>query len=91
MTNMLPKMVRPDAKGRITLGHLADGVSGFYMIQTSDHKIILEPYVEIPARERWLLMNKNALKQVEKGLQDAAAGRVSSKGSFAKFVDDDIE
>ena len=40
---MLPKMVRPDAKGRITLGHLAKGVSGYTVTETSDHKIILAP------------------------------------------------
>ena len=85
------KIVRPDAKGRVTLGHLADGVSGYTITETKEHKLILEPYVEIPARERWLLNNKTALKKIERGLKDAAAGRLSRKGSFAKFSDDDIE
>lgn len=88
---MLHKMVRPDAKGRITLGHLADGVSGFFVTKTSDHKIILEPYAEIPAKEKWLFDNKDALKKVKQGLKDAAAGHLSEKGSFAKFLKDDIE
>ncbi len=88
---MLPKMVRPDSKGRITLGHLADGVSGFSMTETTDHKIILIPYTEIPASEKWLFVNKKALKMVEQGLKDTAAGRLVEKGSFAKFSNDDID
>lgn len=88
---MLPRMVRPDAKGRITLGHLADGISGYTLTETSDHKIILEPYTEIPVRERWLFDNKIASKKVAQGLKDAAKGRLVEKGSFAKFADDNIE
>jgi hypothetical protein len=86
---MQVKMLRPDSKGRITLGHLADGVSGFALTQTKDHKIILEPYSEIPTREKWLFNNKLAMKKVNEGLDDAAAGRVVKKGSFSKYVDDD--
>lgn len=88
---MMLKMIRPDAKGRITLGRLAKGVSGFALIETKDHKIILEPYAEIPAREKWLFDNKTALKKVEQGLKDAAAGRLVKRGSFSKFADDDID
>ena len=88
---MLPKLVRPDSKGRITLGRLAKGVSGYKITETKDHKLILDPQVEIPAREKWLFKNRNALKNVEAGLQDAAKGRLSKKGSFAKFANDDID
>ena len=88
---MQVRMVRPDSKGRVTLGHLARGVSGFAVTETQDHKIILEPYTEIPAREKWLFENKMAMKKVEQGLNDAATGRVSEKGSFAQFVDSEIE
>ncbi len=88
---MIIRKVRPDAKGRITLGSLATGVSCFTVTETKNHKIILEPYAEIPAREKWLFDNKTALKQVKKGLKDAAAGKVSKRGSFAKYVDDEIE
>jgi len=89
---MLPKVVRPDTKGRITLGHdLTRGVSGYTVTETKDHKIILEPRVEIPAREKWLFESKTALKKVKRGLKDASQGKLSNKGSFAKFSDDDIE
>jgi len=84
----LPKKVRPDSKGRIPLGRIAEGVSSYTL--TEDHgRIILEPNIEMPARENWLWKNKEALEQVKNGLQDSAAGRVKSRGSFAKFVDDE--
>jgi len=83
------KMLRPDSKGRVTLGHLADGVSGFSVTITDDHKIILEPYSEIPSREKWLFENKKALDMVNKGLSDAKAGKLVSKGSFSTFTDED--
>ena len=89
---MLPKIVRPDAKGRITLGHeLTRGVSGYTLTETKDHKILLEPQVEIPAREKWLFENKTALNKVERGLKDASQGKLATKGNFAEFSDDDIE
>jgi len=44
--------VKPDAKGRICLGDLAEGISSYKIIETSDDKIILEPYVEIPLVEK---------------------------------------
>jgi len=87
MSQIVFKRVRPDAKGRILLGALATGVSSYTIIKDND-RLILEPNVEIPAKEKWLWENKVALKQVKKGLQDSANGRVKSRGSFAKFVDD---
>jgi len=83
------KTVRPDAKGRITLGRLADGVSSYRVTRDKNNRIILEPRVEIPAIEKWLFENKAALSQVKQGLEDSAAGRVKSRGSFAKFSDDE--
>ncbi len=78
--------LRPDAKGRITLGKLADGVSSYRARKQADGKIILEPFVEIPADERWLWENKKALESVMRGLDDAKAGRLVSLGSFAKYA-----
>lgn len=73
---MSPKILIPDSRGRITLGHLAQGISGF-MVTQKDHKIILEPTVEIPLREKWLFDNKTALQKLKKGLKDAEEGRLS--------------
>ena len=78
--------LRPDAKGRITLGKLADGVSSYRARRQPGGKIVLEPFVEIPADERWLWENKEALESVKKGIEDARAGRLVSLGSFKKYL-----
>lgn len=83
--------VRPDSKGRITLGPLAKGVSSFRVEQQPDGKLLLEPYKEIPAREAWLFENPDALASVKKGLVDAATGKTRKRGSFASYVADDDE
>lgn len=85
------KVLRPDSKGRVTLGAYADGVSSFKVTERQDGALILEPQVEVPKREAWLYANSTALKAVRKGLAESAAGRVASLGSFAKHADDDID
>jgi hypothetical protein len=82
--------VRPDAKGRITLGSLAKGVSSFRVTEDKDGRLLLEPFKEIPAREAWLFENKDALDKVRSGLKDAAEGRVSKRGDFSKFLDNEL-
>ncbi|OGI04716.1 MAG: hypothetical protein A2Y25_08065 [Candidatus Melainabacteria bacterium GWF2_37_15] len=82
------KIVRPDTKGRITLGKLAENVSSFEII-VENGKIILEPLIEIPARELWLYKNPEALASLEKGVSEAKAGKVKSRGSFAKYLNED--
>ena len=69
--------LRPDAKGRITLGKLAEGVSSYRARRQEDGTIVLEPFVEIPADERWLYQDKKALETIRKGLADAKAGRLT--------------
>ncbi|HEV8610232.1 MAG TPA: hypothetical protein VGS98_09215 [Thermoanaerobaculia bacterium] len=76
--------VRPDSKGRITLGKLTRGVSSFAVAVESSGKIILEPFVEVPALERWLFENPEAQKRVRRGLADSEAGRTVSLGSFSR-------
>lgn len=72
---MEPKKVRPDSKGRISLGDLAKGVSSFSMT-SKNGKIILEPFSEIPARERWIYEDKEVLASLKRGIADAKAGRI---------------
>ena len=83
------KKVRPDSKGRIALGRIAEGVSSYTVTKKQDGRIILEPNVEIPAKEKWLWENEHALQQVKKGLKDSAEGKIKSRGNFTKFVDED--
>ena len=85
------RVVRPDSKGRITLGPWAKGVSSYIVHEDEDNRIVLEPQVEIPAREKWLFENPAALDRVRRGLDDAKAGRVQSLGDFAQYADDSDE
>lgn len=84
--------LKPDSKGRITLGKLAEGVSSYAVRVDGEGRVLLEPYAEIPARERWLFENKVARDRVLGGLGDAAKGRVRFLGSFGRHAssrDDD--
>ena len=87
----LIQQLRPDSKGRISLGKLAKGVSSFRARQMEDGNIILEPFTEIPAREKWLFENAAALSAVKAGLAQATEGDTRTLGSFAQFADEDIE
>ena len=82
------KILRPDAKGRITLGKLAENVSGFEVVEENG-KIILLPQVEIPAHEAWLYKNPEALASVLKGIEDSKAGKTTSRGSFAQYLEEE--
>lgn len=87
----MQKTLKPDAKGRITLGTLADGVSSFAVSIDKDNRIILEPFAEIPLREKWLFNNSDALNKVKRGLEDINKGKVSKRGGFSKYLDEDDE
>jgi len=80
--------LRPDTKGRVCLGLLAKGVSSFQATVDSGGRIILEPFAEIPAREKWLFENPAALTGVRQGLAESAQGRTRSRGSFARFANE---
>jgi len=77
-----------DSRKRICLSKFfdVDNVSSVRAYRKND-KIILEPLVEIPAREAWLYKNKDALGKVKQGL--AQQGSVK-RGSFAKYASHDI-
>ena len=83
------KILRPDSKGRIALGNFAKGVSSFHAYQDQEGRVVLEPQVEIPAREAWLWNNPTALASVKKGLAEAGEGKVVSRGSFAHHARED--
>ncbi|MDA3949454.1 MAG: hypothetical protein PF508_09515 [Spirochaeta sp.] len=80
--------LKPDGKGRITLGKLLDGVSSVRVSVEEDGRIILEPFQEIPQREAWLYENREALNNVRTGLRQVAEGHTSYLGSFAAFEED---
>jgi hypothetical protein len=82
------KTVRPDSKGRITLGSLATGVSSVKAYRDPAGRIVLEPQIEVPAAEAWLWQNPAAMKAVQQGLQDSAEGRLVDRGSFTQYVEE---
>ncbi|MDB5038632.1 MAG: Uncharacterized protein JWQ35_2160 [Bacteriovoracaceae bacterium] len=80
--------LRPDGKGRITLGKLAQGVSSFIVSEYPGGGYLLEPLVEIPAREKWLFENKSALESVKRGLSQSTQRETRSRGSFSKYLNE---
>ena len=72
-----------DSRKRISLTKLlpAGKISSVKAYKEED-RIILEPMVEIPAREVWLYENKAALEKVKKGLLQKGT---TKRGSFAKY------
>ena len=85
------KMLRPDSKGRITLGTLAKGISGFSMRQEPNGTVILEPFVEIPINEKWLFDNTVALNKVRTGLEQLKKHQLIDRGSFSEFANEETD
>lgn len=85
-----PTTVRPDSKGRIALGKFAQGVSSFHVHQEKDGSLVLEPFAEVPARERWLYENKKARTSVKNGLEQSAQGKTKAR-SFAKYANEPLD
>lgn len=83
------KTVRPDKKGRITLGPLLQGASSVRVSIDEESRIVLEAYAEVPLREAWLYENAEALESVRQGLRESASGEVHDLGSFAEPEGDD--
>ena len=81
---MVQQQIRPDSKGRVTLGKLAEGISSFAVLSQPDGNLLLIPMVEIPAREKWLFDNKDALASVKRGLADSAQGNTLLTNSSSK-------
>ena len=73
-----------DSKKRISLTKLLpSGKISSVMAYKENDKIILEPMVEIPAREAWLYEDKDALEKVKRGLSQKGT---ITRGSFAKYA-----
>lgn len=83
--------LKPDSKGRVTLSKLAQGISSYDVFQDVDGRLLLEPKVEIPAKEKWLFDNPQALKSVRRGIKDSKEGRTQSLGSFKDHLDESDE
>lgn len=61
-------ILRPDAKGRLNLGDLANNVSSYRITQEESGTLILTPYSEIPFSEKWIFEDKEMLEKVKNHL-----------------------
>lgn len=83
------KILRPDAKGRVTLKSLMPcEISSFRAHLDKKNRIILEPFAEIPAAEKWLFDNPKALAKVMSGIKESAKGELHDLGRFSQYQDD---
>jgi hypothetical protein len=81
--------LRVDSRGRIAIGSLLKSfnISSVKAFFDEDKKnIILEPYVEIPARDSWLFSDKDKLNSVMIGLEQAKNGDTEYLGDFSKYA-----
>jgi len=75
-----------DSRKRISLSKLLPDLPvSSVRAYLQDDKIVLEPMIEIPAREAWLNQNETALNQVKAGLTEK--GDIS-RGSFAEYAEE---
>jgi hypothetical protein len=80
---------RADDRGRLTLGAVAKEKN--YRVMINDlGQILLDPIVNIPAKELWLWKNQSALSSLKQGLKKAEAGETQDHGSFAEYADLDV-
>ena len=81
------KILHPDAKGRITLGAVAKGISSYRMTKDEQGRLVLEPFVEIPAN----LVPHWSEQRAGTGLQESSSGYRHGKGVVKHGLIDFIE
>lgn len=87
--------IQMDDKCRVCLGSFLskeekEHLSSFRVSRQEDGKIVLDPQVEIPAREHWIYKNPAALASLMRGIEDAKTGRIVDVDiDFSQFLDKD--
>jgi hypothetical protein len=66
-----------DERNRLTIGELIKGYKRVRIYKNIRGEVFLQPIVEIPASELWLIQNKETLEGVLKGIKDASDGKIS--------------
>ena len=56
-------ILRPDSKGNLNIGELAQGVSSYRVVIGEHGVLTLYPYAEIPLSEKWIFENKELLEK----------------------------
>ena len=57
--------LRPDSKGRISLGKIANNISSYKMTVKENGQLLLEPYVEIPLSDKWVFEDKDLIDKLK--------------------------
>jgi len=73
------RRVRPDRKGRVTLGKLARGISSFALRVDESGMITLEPFREVSARQAWRFPVPLTRGEISRALTEAVTGRAASR------------
>ena len=77
--------VEVDARRRVSLGRVGRREHTRYIVEeNAEGEIRLIPAKTIPAREALVWENRRVRESLERGMEQAAAGKVRSLGSFAK-------
>jgi predicted RNA-binding protein YlxR (DUF448 family) len=87
--------VQMDNKYRICLSSFLskeerEQLSSFRIFRQEDGRIVLDPQIEIPARDHWIYKNPEAFASLKRGIEDAKNGRIVDLDiDFSKFLDDE--
>lgn len=58
-------ILRPDSKGKLNIGELAQGVSSYRVSIGTNGVLTLYPYAEIPFSDKWIFDNKELLEKIK--------------------------
>jgi hypothetical protein len=84
------EIVEPDSRGRFSIGAIAK--SKAYRVQVNEAgQILLDPVVTVPERELWLWQNPEAIASVQRGIEQAATGKLQDRGDFAQYTELEVE
>ena len=56
-------ILRPDSKGKLNIGELAQGVSSYRVVMSENGALTLYPYAEIPFSDKWIFEDKELLEK----------------------------
>ncbi|MDB6078014.1 MAG: hypothetical protein JWO82_1761 [Akkermansiaceae bacterium] len=84
-------VLKTDSQSRISLKGFVESGQSFVLTVRKNGTYVLAPAkpavkVKVPAKEKWLHENKAASKSLDKGIKEAAEGKLTSRGSFAKYA-----
>lgn len=58
-------ILRPDSKGKLNIGDLAQGVSSYRIVIGENGILTLYPYAEIPISDKWIFDDKELLEKIK--------------------------